>query len=150
MFWSPRSQMDFTTSSPDVFKNIRPVVWLASLPAVWQPCWLWYHEGDMLRSALTYLYIPAPGLRYQSQSRTRLVHFPTAASFLAKSQTQIQTLAGDRGGRRRLSSLPTSSPFFSPPPPLACDSLCYFCVVSDKQKGYSPKFIISLQAASSL
>lgn len=114
MFWSPRSQMDFTTSSPDVFKNIRPVVWLASLPAVWQPCWLWYHEGDMLGSALTYLYIPAARLRYQSQSRTRLVHFPTAASFLAKSQTQIQTLACDRGDRRRLSSLPTSSPFFFP------------------------------------
>lgn len=33
------------------------------------------------------------------------------------------------------------SPFF--PPTLACDSLCFFCVV----KGYNPKFIISLQPA---
>lgn len=98
----------------------------------------------MLGSALTYLYIPAARLRYQSQSRTRLVHFPTAASFLAKSQTQIQTLACDRGAF----TADIQSFFF--PPPLACDSLCYFCVVSDKQKGYSPKFIISLQAASSL
>lgn len=62
--------------------------------------------------------------------------FPTAASLLVKPYTEIQALdpLGDRVDIRQCCRDPVLFLFFFFPPTLACDSVCFFCVVFDKQK----------------